>query len=164
MLRRTIPQSVKIDLLLAEDLWTTRVDVGQRDQLLLTLIVNAADSMPDGGTVLVKTANAELGAAAPTEPQITPGRYVRLDVIDTGLGMSKEVVARAFEPFFTTKPQGKGTGLGLATAYGIVKQAEGTITIESAVGKGTTIRVELPAYLGAKAESARIRASSVVAP
>jgi PAS domain S-box-containing protein len=164
MLRRTIPQSVKIDLLLAEDLWTTRVDVGQLEQLLLNLIVNAADSMPDGGTVLVKTANAELGAAAPTEPQITPGRYVRLDVIDTGLGMSKEVVARAFEPFFTTKPQGKGTGLGLATAYGIVQQANGAIAIQSVVAKGTTISVHLPAQVGVQAESARIRASSVPGP
>ena len=163
MLRRTIPQSVKIDLLLAEDLWTTRIDVGQLEQLLLNLIVNAADAMPDGGTVLVKTANAELGATGPTERQVAPGRYVRLDVIDTGLGMSKDVVARAFEPFFTTKAQGKGTGLGLATAYGIVQQADGTIAIQSVVAKGTTISVHLPAHVGVQAESARIRASSVTA-
>jgi PAS domain S-box-containing protein len=164
MLRRTIPQSVKIDLLLAEDLWTTRVDVGQIEQLLLNLIVNAADAMPDGGTVLVKTANAELGGAAPTGPQVTPGRYVRLDVTDTGLGMSKDVLDRAFEPFFTTKPQGKGTGLGLATAYGIVQQAEGAIAIQSVVAKGTTISVHLPAHVGVPAGPARIRASAVPAP
>jgi PAS domain S-box-containing protein len=164
MLRRTIPQSVKIDLDLAQDLWTTSIDVGQLEQLLLNLIVNAADAMPDGGTVLVKTANVELGASAPTESHLTPGPYVRLDVIDTGLGMSKEVVARAFEPFFTTKAQGKGTGLGLATAYGIVQQAEGTISIQSQVAKGTTVSVHLPAHVGVAAESARIRASSVPAP
>jgi PAS domain S-box-containing protein len=164
MLRRTIPQSVKIDLRLAPDLWTTRVDVGQLEQLLLNLIVNAADAMPDGGTVLVETANVQLNGSPPTVPAVTPGRYVRIEVIDTGLGMSKEVVARAFEPFFTTKAQGKGTGLGLATAYGIVQQAEGAIAIQSVVAKGTTISVHLPAHAGVEAESARIRASSVPAP
>ncbi|HUG06207.1 MAG TPA: ATP-binding protein, partial [Candidatus Limnocylindria bacterium] len=164
MLRRTIPQSVKIDLRLAPELWTTRIDVGQLEQLLLNLIVNAADAMPDGGTVLVETANVEISGSATTEPTASPGRYVQLVVIDTGFGMSKEVVARAFEPFFTTKPQGKGTGLGLATAYGIVKQAEGAIAIHSVVGEGTTIRVQLPAQIGVAAESARIRASSVPAP
>jgi PAS domain S-box-containing protein len=164
MLRRTIPQSVKIDLRLASDLWTTRVDVGQLEQLLLNLIVNAADAMPDGGTVLVETANVQLNGSPPTVPAVTPGRYVRIEVIDTGLGMSKEVVARAFEPFFTTKAQGKGTGLGLATAYGIVQQAEGAIAIQSVVAKGTTISVHLPAHVGVEAESARVRASSVPAP
>jgi PAS domain S-box-containing protein len=161
MLRRTIPQSVKIELSLAPDLWTTRIDVGQLEQLLLNLIVNASDAMPDGGTVLVETTNVDLNDSSPI---VTPGPYVRIDVIDTGLGMSEDVVARAFEPFFTTKPQGKGTGLGLATAYGIVTQADGTITIQSAVGKGTTIRVQLPAHLGIEAETARIRASAVAAP
>jgi PAS domain S-box-containing protein len=164
MLRRTIPQSVKIDLQLAPDLWTTRIDVGQLEQLLLNLIVNASDAMPDGGTVLVETANVELNGSAPTVPAVTPGRYVRIEVIDTGFGMSKEVVARAFEPFFTTKAQGKGTGLGLATAYGIVQQAEGAIAIQSVVAKGTTVSVHLPAQVGIAAESARIRASSVPAP
>jgi PAS domain S-box-containing protein len=164
MLRRTIPQSVKIDLRLAPDLWTTRVDVGQLEQLLLNLIVNAADAMPDGGTVLVETANVELNGSAPTVPAVSPGRYVRIEVIDSGLGMSKEVVARAFEPFFTTKAKGKGTGLGLATAYGIVQQADGAIAIQSVVAKGTTISVHLPAHVGVEAESARIRASSVPAP
>jgi PAS domain S-box-containing protein len=164
MLRRTIPERVKIDLVLAQDLWTTRVDVGQLEQLLLNLIVNAADAMPDGGTVLVTTANVELNGSAPTVPTVNPGQYVRIEVIDTGFGMSKEVVARAFEPFFTTKAQGKGTGLGLATAYGIVQQAEGTIAIQSVVAKGTTISVHLPAHVGIAAGAARIRASSVPAP
>jgi PAS domain S-box-containing protein len=163
MLRRTIPQSVKIDLLLAEDLWTTRIDVGQLEQLLLNLIVNASDAMPDGGTVLLRTSNAEVGEASESKDDPAPGRYVRVEVIDTGLGMSKEVVARAFEPFFTTKAQGKGTGLGLATAYGIVHQADGTISIESVVAKGTTIRVHLPAQVGVAAEATRVRASAVPA-
>ena len=164
MLRRTIPQSVKIDLRLAPDLWTTRIDVGQLEQLVLNLIVNAADAMPGGGTILVETANVEFDGPAPAHPQVTTGRHVRLEVTDTGSGMSKEVLARAFEPFFTTKAKGKGTGLGLATAYGIVQQAKGTITIESVVGQGTTIGVHLPAQVGVEPEIARIRASPVVAP
>jgi PAS domain S-box-containing protein len=164
MLRRTIPQSVKIDLRLAPDLWTTRIDVGQLEQLVLNLIVNAADAMPGGGTILVETANVEFAGPAPAHPQLTTGRHVRLEVTDTGSGMSKEVLARAFEPFFTTKAKGKGTGLGLATAYGIVQQAKGTITIESVVGQGTTIRVHLPAHVGVEPQIARIRASPVAAP
>jgi PAS domain S-box-containing protein len=163
MLRRTIPQSVRIDLSLAADLWTTRIDVGQLEQLLLNLIVNASDAMPDGGTVLVETANEDRNGSAPAAPGAIAGPRVRLEVVDTGFGMPKEVVARAFEPFFTTKPQGKGTGLGLATAYGIVQQAGGTIVIESQVGKGTTVRVNLPAQVGVAAESARIRAAPVPA-
>jgi PAS domain S-box-containing protein len=158
MLRRTIPRSVAIDLDLAPDLWTVQIDVGQLEQLVLNLIVNAADAMPDGGTALIRTTNVEFNGDVPSG--LTSGRYVRLDVADTGYGMSKDVIARAFEPFFTTKPKGKGTGLGLATAYGIVQQAQGTISIQSVVGKGTTIHVILPAQLGVQAEVTRIRASS----
>jgi PAS domain S-box-containing protein len=158
MLRRTIPKSVAIDLELAPDLWTVQIDVGQLEQLVLNLIVNAADAMPDGGTASIQTRNVEFNGDVPIG--LTSGRYVRLDVADTGYGMSKDVIARAFEPFFTTKPKGKGTGLGLATAYGIVQQAHGTITIKSVVGKGTTIQVILPAQLGVEPEVARIRASS----
>jgi PAS domain S-box-containing protein len=161
MLRRTIPEKITIDLDLAPDLWTVRIDVGQLEQLVLNLVVNAADAMPDGGSVRLTTANLEMDDRIPTEPGPTPGRYVRLDVTDTGYGMSKDVLARAFEPFFTTKPKGKGTGLGLATAYGIVQQAEGAISIQSVVAQGTTVRVHLPAQVGVLPETARIRASSV---
>ena len=160
MLRRTIPSSVTIDLRLAPDLSTIRIDVGQLEQLVLNLIVNAADAMPDGGTVLVETANVEVDGAI-DDPVVTTGRYVRLEVTDTGYGMSKDVSARAFEPFFTTKPRGKGTGLGLATAYGIVQQAQGAISIRSVVGRGTAVRVHIPAQVGVEPESARIRASPV---
>jgi PAS domain S-box-containing protein len=161
MLRRTIPASVTIDLRLAPDLSTIRIDVGQLEQLLLNLIVNAADAMPDGGTVLIETANVEVDGHSLDDPIVTTGQYVRLEVTDTGYGMSKDVIARAFEPFFTTKPRGKGTGLGLATAYGIVQQAQGAISIRSVVGRGTTVRVHVPAQVGVQPEDARIRASPV---
>jgi PAS domain S-box-containing protein len=160
MLRRTIPESVTIDLRLSPDLWTVRIDVGQLEQLLLNLVVNAADAMPDGGTVLLSTTNVEFDPENAEAAGVTAGPFVRLDVTDTGYGMSKDVIARAFEPFFTTKPKGKGTGLGLATAYGIVQQAFGAISIESVVGKGTTLRVLLPAQVGVQPEATRIRVAS----
>ena len=163
MLRRAISGSVKIELSLAPELWTTRIDVGQLEQLLMNLIVNAADAMPEGGTVVVETANVEFDGPSPTEPQVTAGPYVRIEVRDTGHGMSKDIVGRAFEPFFTTKARGKGTGLGLATAYGIVQQASGAISIQSVVGQGTTMRVHLPAQVGVAAELARVRVSSAPA-
>jgi PAS domain S-box-containing protein len=161
MLRRTIPKSVSIDLRLAPDLWTTRIDLGQLEQLLLNLIVNASDAMPDGGTVVLETANIECDDQAPTGPGAMTGPCVRLEVTDTGYGMSKDVIARAFEPFFTTKAKGKGTGLGLATAYGIVHQAQGAISIQSVVGRGTTVRVDLPARIGVEPEPATVRVSSI---
>jgi len=161
MLRRTIPERVTIDLRLAPDLSTTRIDVGQLEQLVLNLVVNAADAMPDGGTVLLETANVVLNGQVPAESGLSEGRYVRLVVSDTGYGMSRDVMARAFEPFFTTKPKGKGTGLGLATAYGIVQQAQGTISIQSVVGKGTSVIVHLPAQVGVQSEPTRILASAV---
>ena len=166
MLRRTIPASVSIDLRLAPDLWTICIDVGQLEQLVLNLIVNAADAMPDGGTVLLMTTNVASNGNAPTAPGVATPALVRLEVGDTGYGMSKDVLARAFEPFFSTKPKGKGTGLGLATAYGIVQQAKGTISIRSVVGQGTTVRVEIPAEVGVLPAPAKLRAATVsdVAP
>jgi PAS domain S-box-containing protein len=159
MLQRTIPKSVAIDLQLAPDLWTVQIDVGQLEQLLLNLIVNAADAMPDGGTVLIQTTNVDSSGDVPSG--LTSGRYVRLDVTDNGHGMSKDVIARAFEPFFTTKPKGKGTGLGLATAYGIVQQAQGAISIQSVVGRGTAVHVHIPAQVGVEPELEGIRAAVV---
>jgi PAS domain S-box-containing protein len=166
MLRRTIPASVSIDLRLAPDLWPINIDVGQLEQLVLNLIVNAADAMPDGGTVLLMTTNVESNGHNGTAPGEPTGALVRLEVGDTGYGMSNDVMARAFEPFFTTKPKGKGTGLGLATAYGIVQQAKGTISIRSVVGQGTTVRVEIPAEVGVVAATAKLRVATVpdVAP
>jgi len=119
-------------------------DPHQVEQVLVNLIVNARDAMPDGGTILISLSNAEIDATDPVAARVRPGRYVVMSVTDTGSGMSKETMARAFEPFFTTKAPGHGTGLGLATTYGIVSQSHGYIAVESEVGRGTTFTIHLP--------------------
>ncbi len=146
LLSRTLPESIAVEMRLRAGLSSVRADRGQLEQLLLNLVVNAGDAMPRGGTLLISTTNEEYDDdSASQHGDLAAGRYVQITVTDSGEGMSKEVLARAFEPFFTTKGQGKGTGLGLATAYGVVQQAGGRITIYSEVGKGTTVRVLLPA-------------------
>ena len=146
LLSRTLPASIVVEMRLRAGLSSVRADRGQLEQLLLNLVVNAGDAMPRGGTLLISTTNEEYDDdSAAQHGDLAAGRYIQITVTDSGEGMSKEVLARAFEPFFTTKGQGKGTGLGLATAYGVVQQAGGRITIYSEVGKGTTVRVLLPA-------------------
>jgi nitrogen-specific signal transduction histidine kinase/CheY-like chemotaxis protein len=151
LLRRSLTESITIELQLAEDPWSVHADHGQIEQLLLNLVVNAGDAMPNGGRVVIATANVEYDDdSARQHPDLRPDRYVQLTVTDTGVGMTKEVLDRAFEPFFTTKGQGKGTGLGLSTAYGVAQQAAGSIALYSEVGKGTTVRVWLPASTSAE--------------
>jgi PAS domain S-box-containing protein len=146
LLHRTLGEHVDLVALLADDLWRVKADPGQIEQVLVNLAVNARDAMPTGGALTIDTDNvhADEGYAA-TWPSLQPGRYVRLRVNDTGSGMSEEVISRAFEPFFTTKAKGDGSGLGLATVYGIVTQAGGHVEIYSAAGMGTTVKLLLPA-------------------
>ena len=149
LLRRLIGEDVVLTTRLDPGLASVRADPGQLEQVLMNLAVNARDAMPGGGTLTIETRNAQLDAVfAAAHPCARVGRYVVLVVADTGTGMSAEVLSHAFEPFFTTKEQGKGTGLGLATAYGIVAQSDGFITIESAPGLGTTFRIHFPRVAG----------------
>jgi signal transduction histidine kinase/ActR/RegA family two-component response regulator len=149
MLRRLLGEDVAVVTELDPGLWPVRVDAGQLEQVILNLAANARDAMPDGGTLTVRTQNVTLGPEdVRRQPELGPGEYAALIVADTGVGMTPEVKARIFEPFFTTKPLGAGTGLGLAMCYGIVKQAEGHIAVESEAGKGSALTVLLPRVPG----------------
>jgi CheY-like chemotaxis protein len=149
LLRRTLGEHIELIVAAATDLWAVTADSGQLEQVLVNLAVNARDAMRSGGTLAIDTANVEVDVDyAATRSELTPGRYVRLRVSDTGTGMSPEVLRHAFEPFYTTKPQGEGTGLGLATIYGIVTQAGGYAQVYSEPGVGTTFTALLPATDG----------------
>jgi CheY-like chemotaxis protein len=146
LLRRTLGEHVQLETALAADLWPIMADYGQLEQVLVNLAINARDAMPEGGTLTLDTENVDADDVyVAARAGLAPGRYVRLRVSDTGTGMAPEVAARAFEPFFTTKPKGEGTGLGLATIYGIVTGAGGHVQIYSEPGLGTTFTVLLPA-------------------
>jgi PAS domain S-box-containing protein len=145
MLERVLGERITLVVRLAEDLGRVRADRGQIEQVILNLVLNARDAMPEGGTLTLETANVELDIAFLREhPEARPGPHVRLSVTDTGVGMTPEVMSHLFEPFFTTKERDKGTGLGLATIYGIVRQTGGIIYAESRPGEGSTFRAYLP--------------------
>jgi len=146
LLRRTLGEHVELVTTLSPEIWPVVADPGQIEQVLANLAINARDAMPRGGTLTIDTSNVEVDEAyASTSTDLQTGRHVKLRVSDSGSGMSTEVVERAFEPFFTTKPKGKGTGLGLATVYGIVTQAGGSARIYSEIGIGTTFSALFPA-------------------
>jgi CheY-like chemotaxis protein len=145
MLGRSLGEHVELRSRLDEDLWPVRADPAQFEQVLVNLAVNARDAMSDGGTLSIDTANVTVGAESVAAGSTGhAGRHVRLRVGDTGTGMAPDVIAHVFEPFYTTKTDGTGTGLGLATVYGIVLQAEATIDIHSVLGVGTTFTILLP--------------------
>jgi two-component system, cell cycle sensor histidine kinase and response regulator CckA len=145
MLERVLPEHVRLDTALAPELGHVNADPGQVEQVLVNLVVNARDAMPDGGTITIASADTELGHDyARQRPDVVPGRYVMLAVSDTGIGMDASTHSRIFDPFFTTKDVGKGTGLGLAMVYGIVRQSGGHIEVTTEPGRGSTFRVYLP--------------------
>jgi PAS domain S-box-containing protein len=153
LLERALGELVDLRIELAEEVAPIEADPGQIEQVLVNLAVNARDAMPDGGTLLIEVDNVELDSEFNyMHPDTPSGPYVRLKVSDTGTGMRNEVAERAFEPFFTTKPKGEGTGLGLATVYGIVTQAGGRVDIYSELEIGTTIKIHFPATGAAPTE------------
>jgi CheY-like chemotaxis protein len=148
LVRRAIPESIELVTDPDPGLWNIKIDPTQIEQVLLILAVNASDAMPRGGSLVIEAVNTIVDEKFVAEhPGSTAGELVCLSVTDTGVGMNEEVMAHLFEPFFTTKEQGKGSGLGLATVYGTVKQHHGYITVESAPGKGSTFRIYLPRTL-----------------
>ncbi|MFA5956749.1 PAS domain S-box protein [Hyphomicrobium sp.] len=151
LLRRTLGDMIELRTHLAPDLWLARVDAGEVEAAVINLAINARDAMPDGGKLAIRTDNATLEEGeVGFEGPLTAGEYVRISVSDSGTGMTKETMSRVFEPFFTTKPPGRGTGLGLSTIYGFVKQSQGNITIYSEPGTGTTVNLYLPRSIDPK--------------
>jgi PAS domain S-box-containing protein len=146
LMRRTLGEHIQLATTLAGDLWPVLADPGQLEQVLVNLAINARDAMPDGGTLSIDTTNHTIDETTTTRgPALQPGRHVKLRVADTGTGIPPEILERVFEPFFTTKPKGEGSGLGLATVYGIITQAGGHAEIASASGAGTAFTIFLPA-------------------
>lgn len=155
LLTRTLGERIDIRKKLANDAGQIHADPSQIEAAILNLLVNARDAMPEGGRVSIKTANVDIaGGRSPRNPDLAPGQYVTLEVADTGVGMSKEVLAKACEPFFTTKEAGRGTGLGLSTIRGFLEESGGGLSVDSAPGKGTTVRLYLPRHHAAARSAA----------
>jgi len=155
LLKRMIGEKNTLSVEHGRNIWPVRADVVQLEQVIINLVVNARDAMPDGGSITIRTSNLEHSEAERlTFDSLVPADYVLIDVQDTGTGMSQDVIEKIFEPFFTTKELGKGTGLGLSTVYGIVKQTEGYIYPVSTVGVGTTFKIFLPRHVQSEIELA----------
>ncbi|HEX4159652.1 MAG TPA: PAS domain S-box protein [Rhizomicrobium sp.] len=148
LIRRTMGPNISIEVVGAVGLWPTLVDASQLESSLLNLAINARDAMPNGGTLIIETANKWLDERAARQRDVPPGQYISICVSDSGVGMPPDVVARAFDPFFTTKPIGQGTGLGLSMIYGFVRQSGGQVRVYTEVDEGTTMCLYLPRYFG----------------
>ncbi|MCK6189227.1 response regulator [Pseudomonas sp. EYE_354] len=149
LLQRSINESITLDMRLAEQLWTAEVDPNQLESALLNLVLNARDAMPSGGKLVVETTNRHLDSVfTAAYGTLSPGDYVELSVSDNGCGIPEGIIGRVFDPFFTTKPIGQGTGLGLSMIYGFARQSHGHVTIHSEVGRGTTVSLFLPRFVG----------------
>ncbi|WP_456026853.1 ATP-binding protein [Pseudomonas capeferrum] len=149
LLQRSINESIALDMRLDAELWTAEADPNQLESALLNLVINARDAMPGGGKLVVETSNRHLdNVFTAAYGTLKPGDYVELSVSDTGCGIPEHLMGRVFDPFFTTKPIGQGTGLGLSMIYGFARQSHGHVTIHSEVGKGTTVSLFLPRFVG----------------
>lgn len=154
LLHHALGERVMLEYAVSANAWNARIDPGQLENAILNLALNARDAMPEGGTVRIEVSNATLDRRyAALHPEVTPGAYVLIAVADTGIGMPADVVAHAFDPFFTTKLEGRGTGLGLSMVYGFVRQSNGHIRIDSAIGQGTSVKLYLPRTLDPVAET-----------
>ena len=160
VLQRVVGEGIRLETRPAVDIWPVRVDANQIEQIILNLAINARDAMPMGGVLIVQTANVSLDAALARRRNVEPGDYVELSVADTGTGLTPSVREHLFEPFFTTKERGRGTGLGLAAVYGIVKQSGGHISVESEEGRGSRFSIFLPAVQALVAASLPGRAQA----
>jgi CheY-like chemotaxis protein len=165
MLRRSLGENIKIDILRGEGLWRAYVDGPQLESAILNLAVNARDAMQGVGRLSIETANVQLDSSyAQTHSDVTPGQYVMIAVTDTGCGMPPEVVNRAFDPFFTTKDVGHGTGLGLSQVHGFAKQSNGHVKIYSEQGVGTTVKLFLPRDVSSAQEQPKLPAAAPAPP
>jgi two-component system cell cycle sensor histidine kinase/response regulator CckA len=156
LLRRLVGEKIELDLKHGRDLWLVKADINQFEQVIVNLVVNARDAMPDGGKIALRTRNITAAECASfREPTLAPADYVAIEVEDTGTGIPPDVMDKIFEPFFTTKEVGKGTGLGLSMVYGIVKQTGGWVFCDSAEGRGTTFRIFLPRHIAQPEEQVK---------
>ncbi|MEJ0015809.1 MAG: PAS domain S-box protein [Acetobacteraceae bacterium] len=162
LLRRTLPETIAMETVLAGGVWNTFADANQLENCLLNLAVNARDAMPDGGKLTIEAANVYLDEEYAAIADVPPGQYVGLFVSDTGTGMTPEVADKAFDPFFTTKEIGRGTGLGLSQVYGFVRQSGGHVKIYSEAGAGTTVKIYLPRLLAAAAAAEPVQPAPIV--
>jgi len=163
LIQRTVGPSILVETVSAPDLWPASVDASQLENAILNLCINSRDAMPDGGRIIIETANQWLDAEAALANDLPAGEYLSLTVTDTGTGMAPGVIAKAFDPFFTTKPIGEGTGLGLSMIYGFAKQSGGQVRISSELGKGTSMCIHLPRYHGEAGASTEAPVQSAAA-